>query len=134
MKFELFPPSVAEAMSSSPTPGEKMGAVHCTTLPSPHKEHTAKPGTATEAATCRYGLIVNTIQAGNFHWNSKSLDFAHSKFVNFNSAYFFNTASGNLNHFGKNVLRLVPKQKREGKFVSEIKILLVDFHISFNEC
>ena len=66
MKFELFPPSVAEAMSSSPTPGEKMGAVHCTTLPSPHKEHTAKPGMAAEAATCRYGFIVNTLQAEIF--------------------------------------------------------------------
>ena len=62
MKFELFPPSVAEAMNSSPTPGEKMGAVHCATLPSPHKERTAKPGTASEAATCRYGLLDNTIQ------------------------------------------------------------------------
>ena len=69
-----------------------------------------------------------------FSLEFKSFDFAHSKFVNLISAYFFNTASGNLIHLGKNVLRLVPKQKRDGKFISEIKILLVDFHISFNEC
>ena len=39
---------------------------------------------------------------------------------------FFNTLFGNLNHFGQNVLHLVPKQKREKKkenYISEMRYL-----------
>ena len=32
---------------------------------------------------------------------------------NFRSTFFFNTLFGSLNHFGQNVLHLVPKQKRQ---------------------
>ena len=47
----------------------------------------------------------------------------HIKLIQF----FFNTLFGNLNHFGQNVLYLVPKQKRENKkeenYVSEMRYL-----------
>ena len=33
--------------------------------------------------------------------------------------YFYNTLFGSLNHFGYNVLHLVPKQKREGEKKNE---------------
>ena len=42
--------------------------------------------------------------------------------------FFFNTLFGSLNHFGQNVLHLVPKQKREKKkeeenYISEMRYL-----------